>query len=155
MMTSYPVLAAWAFAAGALIPVMGSLNGRLARELGGAPAAAVVLFMVALVAMAGLFFVLRQSVPAAAQFSAAPGTLYLGGLIVAFYVISVTVLIPIFGVGNTILFAMTAQILMSAAMDHFGLFGAAIRPVSPMRLGGILLMLVGLFVAQISVTRVN
>jgi bacterial/archaeal transporter family-2 protein len=152
-MTSYPVLAAWAFAAGALIPVMASLNGRLARELGGAPAAAVVLFMVALLAMSALFFVLRQSVPAAAQFASAPGQLYLGGLVVAFYVISVTVLVPIFGVGNTILFAMTAQILMSAAMDHFGLFGAPLRPVSLMRLTGLALMLAGLFIAQISVAR--
>ena len=91
--------------------------------------------------------------PTLAQFGAAPGQLYLGGLIVAFYVISVTMLVPVFGVGNTILFAMTAQIVMSAAMDHFGLFGAAIRPVSLMRLSGLTLMLAGLFLAQVNVTK--
>ena len=152
-MTSYPALAAWAFAAGALIPVMGSLNGQLSRALGGAPAAATVLFTVARTAVMITFAILRQAVPSADQLASAPGQLYLGGLIVAFYVVSVTVLVPQFGVGNTILFAMTAQIFMSAAMDHFGLFGAAVRPVSLLRLSGLALMLAGLAIAQLSHTR--
>ena len=152
-MTSYPALAAWAFAAGALIPVMGSLNAGLSRSLGSAPAAAVVLFIVALAAMIATFFATSQAIPAAAQFTATPSHLFLGGLIVAFYVISVTMLVPIFGVGNTILFAMTAQIVMSAAMDHFGLFGAPIKPVSLTRLAGLVLMLAGLALAQLSVQR--
>ena len=152
-MSSYPVLAAWAFAAGALIPVMGALNAGLSRALGGAPIAAVVLFAVAFVASAATFLVSQHPVANAAQFSAAPPRLYLGGFIVAFYVLSVTVLVPKFGVGNTILFAMTAQILSSALMDHFGLLGAPVRPVSMMRLAGLGLMLAGLFLAQFSVSR--
>jgi bacterial/archaeal transporter family-2 protein len=152
-MTSYPALAAWAFAAGALIPVMGSLNAGLSRALGGALAAATVLFIVALTAVVLTFAVLRQPIPDAAQLPAARSHLYLGGLIVAFYVVSVTILVPKFGVGNTILFAMTAQILSSAAMDHFGLFGAPLRPVSLMRLTGLGLMMAGLFLAQLSVAR--
>jgi len=150
---SYLALAAWAFAAGALIPVMGSLNAGLSRSLGSAPAAATVLFVVALATMLTLFMATRQTVPSAAQFAATPSHLFLGGLIVAFYVISVTMLVPIFGVGNTILFAMTAQIVMSAAMDHFGLFGAPIKPVSITRLAGLILMLAGLALAQLSVQR--
>ena len=71
----------------------------------------------------------------------------------AFYVFSVTVLVPKFGVGNTILFAMTAQIVTSAVMDQFGLFGAPIRPVNVMRLAGLGLMLAGLFLAQFAVSR--
>ncbi len=150
---SYFALAAWAFAAGALIPVMGSLNAGLSRALGSAPAAAIVLFVVALASMIALFIATRQPIPTANQFALTPGRLFLGGLIVAFYVISVTVLVPIFGVGNTILFAMTAQIIMSAVMDHYGLFGAPVRPVSLTRLAGLVLMLAGLALAQLSVAR--
>ncbi len=150
---SYFALAAWAFAAGALIPVMGSLNAGLSRALGSAPAAAIVLFVVALTSMIALFIATRQPIPTASQFALTPGHLFLGGLIVAFYVISVTVLVPIFGVGNTILFAMTAQIIMSAVMDHYGLFGAPIKPVSLTRLAGLILMLVGLALAQLSISR--
>ena len=154
-MSSYPALAVWAFMAGALIPVMGSLNGGLSRSLGSAPLAAVILFVVALTATTTLALVLRQPIPGLTELTRASPALYLGGLIVAFYVLSVTVLIPVFGVGNTILFAMTAQIVVSAAMDHFGLFGAPIRTVGPTRLAGLALMLAGLFLAQISVTRGN
>ena len=150
---SYFALAAWAFAAGALIPVMGSLNAGLSRALGSAPAAATILFVVALTAMIALFFATRHPMPTVSQLALAPSHLFLGGLIIVFYVISVTVLIPIFGVGNTILFAMTAQIVMSAVMDHFGLFGAPIRPVSFTRLAGLILMLAGLALAQLSVAR--
>ncbi len=152
-MTSYLGLAAWAFAAGALIPVMGAMNAGLSRALGDAPLAALVLFAVAFCAVAAVCLVLRPTVPAADAFAAAPGRVYFGGLIVAFYVLSVTMLIPVFGVGNTILFAMIAQILMSAVMDTFGLFGAPVRPLSLMRTGGVLLMLVGLVVTQLSVSR--
>ena len=152
-MNSYVVLAGWAFAAGALIPVMGGLNAQLSRAVGGAPAAAAILFSVALAAAATLCVATRQPWPTGSQLALAPAPLYLGGLIVAFYVLSVTILVPVFGIGNTILFAMTAQIVMSAAMDHFGLFGAPIRAVSSVRIAGLALMLAGLFLAQIGVTR--
>ena len=152
-MMSYQALAAWAFMAGALIPVMGSLNGGLSRALGGAPIAAVVLFVVALVSVLLVAVITRQPIPAISQFALAPAQLYLGGLIVAFYVLSVTILIPVFGAGNTILFAMTAQIVVSAVMDHFGLFGAPVREASLLRLAGLALMLAGLFLAQLGVIR--
>jgi len=149
-MSSYFALAAWAFAAGALIPVMGTLNAGLARSLGSAPVAAVVLFAIALAGTTLVCLLARQSLPDAAAFAAPPRTVYLGGLIVAFYVVSVTLLIPMFGVGNTIMFAMTAQIVLSAVMDQIGLFGAPLRPVSVIRLIGIALMLAGLFLTQFS-----
>jgi bacterial/archaeal transporter family-2 protein len=152
-MNSYPALAAWAFAAGALIPVMGILNAGLGRVLGSAPLAGVVLFVVALAAAVLVTLVSRPTMPILADMSTAPIRLCFGGLIVAFYVLSVTILVPRFGVGNTILFAMTAQIFSSAAIDHFGLFGAQIRPVGVLRSAGLLLMIAGLFIAQLSVTR--
>jgi len=152
-MPYYIGLAAWAFAAGALIPVMGSLNAGLAKSLGGAPLAAVVLFAVAFAASVLTLVASGQSLPDAPAFTGAPRHFYLGGFIVAFYVLSVTILIPKFGVGNTILFAMTAQIILSAVMDQVGLFGAPVRPVNALRLLGIALMLCGLCLTQLSQTR--
>ena len=71
-----------------------------------------------------------------------------GGLIVAFYVVSATLVAPRFGVGNLILFAMVAQIVFSAAIDHYGLLGVPVRPVSVVRIGGLLLMTAGLVITQ-------
>ncbi|MFZ8458435.1 DMT family transporter, partial [Staphylococcus aureus] len=75
---------------------------------------------------------------------------FAGGLIVGFYVLSITVLAPAFGVGNAILFVMVAQIFTSAAIDHFALFGAALRPVSLLRALGLVVLLVGLAISQLA-----
>lgn len=39
---------------------------------------------------------------------------------------------------------MVGQLLSSQVIDHFGLLGALRRPVSMMRVGGVLVMLAGL-----------
>jgi bacterial/archaeal transporter family-2 protein len=73
-----------------------------------------------------------------------------GGAIVATYVISVTLLAPRFGVGNTIAFVMAAQLLTSALIDHLDLFGATIRPIDPWKASGLGVMLFGLALPQMS-----
>lgn len=78
----------------------------------------------------------------------APAHLFAGGFIVGFYILSITMLAPRFGVGNAILFVMVAQILRSAAIDHFALLGAVQRSLNLERTGGLLLMIIGLAVAQ-------
>jgi transporter family-2 protein len=55
------------------------------------------------------------------------------------------------GIGNFILCALCAQLVMAAAIDHYGLFGAPVKDISLQRLGGIVLVLVGLAVVQSSV----
>ena len=140
---------AWAALAGSGIPVMAALNGALGRTLGSAPAAVVVLFAVGLVASSAVV-VAGGNAGALARLPQAAPQLFAGGLIVAFYIFSVTTLAPRYGVGNVILFVMVAQIFTSAAIDHFGLFGATTRPVEWVRASGLLLMLVGLAIAQLA-----
>lgn len=63
-------------------------------------------------------------------------------------------LAPKFGVGNAILFVMTAQIFTSAAIDQFGWFGAVVRPATAVRFAGLSLILLGLVLSQIPALRV-
>ncbi len=144
-----PAWALWAAAAGAGIPVMVALNGALSRQLGSTPAAATVLFVVALVSAACTLAVSGDAARLK-TIAEAPLPLFAGGLIVCAYVLSVTHLAPRFGVANTILFVMVAQIVTSTAIDHFGLFGAGVKPLTNMRLFGIALLLVGLALTQLS-----
>ena len=74
---------------------------------------------------------------------------YAGGIIVGFYILSITFLAPRFGVGNAILFAVTAQLLTSAFIDHFALAGAALRPLTTMRAVGLFIVIAGVFITQI------
>ncbi len=71
-------------------------------------------------------------------------------MIVAFYVISATLLAPRIGVSNFIVFAVSSQILMSIAIDHFGWFGVQIRPADSIKLIGAGLLISGLVITQFS-----
>lgn len=142
--------AAWAAAAGALIPFMAILNGRLGRALGEPLFAPVLLFAVGFVTALIVSLILTGQVLDLRQAMHARLIDFAGGAIVAGYVISVTLLAPRFGIGNAILFVMTAQIFTSALIDHFGLLGATVRPVTPSRIAGLAIMLAGLALTQLA-----
>lgn len=132
--------------AGIGIPVLAALNAALGTRLGSPVAAAAILFVVALFAT---LLVLALDRPAAvAGVATAPRHLLLAGLLVAFYVLSITYVAPRFGLGNAILFVILGQLLSAAVIDHFGLFGARIAPFSLTRAAGLGLVAAGVFVTQ-------
>ncbi len=142
--------ASWAFAAGALIPLMAILNARLALSTGGQVQATIMLFATGLIAVLLLAAIMRVRLPDLQALFRIPPHQYAGGLIVAFYVLSITFLAPRFGVGNAILFAVTAQLFSSALIDHFAFAGAALRPLTPMRGVGLLTVVAGVVITQVS-----
>jgi transporter family-2 protein len=142
--------AVWAFGAGALIPLMAILNAGLARAAGGIIQATVLLFATGLIASLVLAAITRADIPAIRTLGQIAPTQYLGGLIVGFYVLSITFIAPRFGVGNAILFAVTAQLLTSALIDHFALAGATLRPLTMRRAMGLLIVVAGVVITQVS-----
>ncbi|WP_158930043.1 DMT family transporter [Acidisphaera sp. S103] len=147
--------AAWAFLAGASIPVMAILNARAARILGGAVSATILLLIVGLVTAVALTPIFRSPVPKIGLLASMPVPLYMGGVIVALYIMSVTALAPRFGVANTVLFVVCAQIAAAAVIDAWGLFGAAVRPVTLMRAGGISIAILGVVLSQLGSSSVG
>ncbi len=133
------------FMTGVGIPIMAALNSALGARI-GAPGAATVLFVVA--------FVLTLTVTsftggvAMPKLSASPAHLFLGGLFVAFYVLSITMLAPKMGVATAVLFVLLGQLCSAAVIDHFGLFGALRTQITPTRCLGLALMAVGIMLAK-------
>ncbi len=138
----------WAFASGVLIPVMASLNGGLARGIGGPQWASVILFAVGFAATLTTALVARVPPPTLANLAAANPAQYIGGLVMAFYILSITYLGPRLGLARAIMLVVVAQIFTSAAIDHFGWLGGAVRRITPVKLAGIFVMLTGLAMAQ-------
>ena len=137
-----------AFVAGALIPVQAAANAALSKSLQGNVAfAALTLFVVAGTASAGDALLAGRQLPTAAALRAAPWWSYLGGVIVAFYVFTITFLAPRLGVGTAISLIVTGQIVAALTIDHFGLFRSLTFPLTPARLVGAVLMAVGVFLA--------
>jgi bacterial/archaeal transporter family-2 protein len=141
--------ALWAFAAGALIPLMAILNAGLARATGGPIPATVLMLAAGLLALLLLAAFTATHIPNAQTLLRIAPFQYAGGLIVVFYILSITFIAPRLGVGNAILFAVTAQLFTSALVDHFALAGASLRPVTVMRLLGLLVVIAGVVLTQI------
>jgi transporter family-2 protein len=129
------------------IPILAALNSGLGIRLGSPMAASVLLF-----GLAGLIaLTLSVLTGTAGHIRLSPGIpplYYLGGVFIAFYVISVTFIAPRFGVGNAIFFVLVGQLASAAVIDHFGLFGAMRFPVDMRRAAGIALMVAGVWLAR-------
>ncbi|MFL4471984.1 DMT family transporter [Tateyamaria armeniaca] len=132
--------------AGIGIPVLAALNAALGTRLGNPAAAAVVLFMIALLTATVVFAL--TGAHGMDRVAAAPKHLFLAGALIAFYVLSITFIAPHFGIGNAVFFVLIGQLISAAAIDHFGLFGAQAMALSPARMGGIALMAAGVWLTQ-------
>ncbi len=135
-------------AAGLGIPILAALNARLGTLIGSPSAAALILFTVALLATAAATLVTGPQ--ALAKALSQPPHLFLAGLLVAFYVLSITYVAPTFGVGNAVFFVLLGQLVSAAIIDHFGLFGARPAELSLTRLAGIAVMAVGVTLTQLA-----
>lgn len=132
--------------AGIGIPVLAAMNAALGRMIGSPAAAATVLFVVAFVAC--LLVAMITGPHQWARLATAPRHLFIAGLLVGFYVLSITYIAPHFGLGNAVFFVLLGQLISAAAIDHFGLFGAQVSPLGLTRAGGIGLMAVGVWLTQ-------
>jgi bacterial/archaeal transporter family-2 protein len=133
--------------AGVGIPIFAALNAQLGARL-GSPALAALVFVV--VAFSSIFLyraVLGSSVPVSTLLHQ-PAYLFGGGVLFAFYILSITSIAPRFGVGNAVFFVLLGQILSAGVIDHFGLFGAAKVQISAVRGAGMAMMAGGLFLIQ-------
>lgn len=133
-------------ATGIGIPVMAALSATLGAKYGSPAFAASVLFLVALTIAVAVLFAVDGGLKPFPK-TPLPFYFYLGGVFVAFYVLSVTWVAPQFGVGNAVAFVLLGQIISMAAIDQFGLLGAPIRAITLQRLIGLVLMSVGVLLA--------
>ncbi len=134
--------------AGIGIPILAALNAALGARIGSPAVAATVLFAVAFGATA--IVMLATGPQAMTKIVSAPKHLLLAGLLVAFYVLSMTHVAPHFGVGNAVFFVLLGQLVSAAAIDHFGLFGAQLSPLNWVRITGISVMAAGVWITQLA-----
>jgi bacterial/archaeal transporter family-2 protein len=133
-------------ATGIGIPIMAALSATLGTQYGSPAFAASVLFLVALSISVAFLFAVEGGLKPMPRTSL-PFYFYLGGVFVAFYVLSVTWVAPRFGVGNAVAFVLLGQLISMAAIDQFGLLGAPTRTITLERFAGLILMSVGVFLA--------
>ena len=130
--------------AGIGIPIMASLNSGLGVKLQSPVLATTILFAVGLL-IALSVLLLTEGVPQNPQFTSIPWYFFCGGVFVISYVLSVTWIIPKFGIANAISFVLLGQLISMTAIDHFGFFGVSQYSITSQRLLGLLFMSIGVF----------
>lgn len=132
--------------AGVGIPILAAMNAAMGKMLGAPAAAAAVLFVVAFSCAVAVAVI--TGLPSLARIVAVPRHLLLAGVLIAFYLLSITYIAPHFGIGNAVFFVLLGQLISAAAIDHYGLFGAQVSPIGLARAAGIALMAMGVWLTQ-------
>ncbi|MBS1689753.1 MAG: DMT family transporter [Bacteroidetes bacterium] len=133
---------------GALIPIQAATNTVFSKAIGNTFVTGLTVFAMGLLSMAIVMLVTKTPLPTVNKLSAAPVYSYLGGLIIAVYVVVITIITPKIGVGSAIGLIVTGQILCAVLIDHFGLFHVAVRPADIKRIAGVLMMIGGIYLVM-------
>ena len=129
-----------ALLAGAMMPTQAAANHKMAAFVDSPVLAAFISFVVGTLAL--FFYLLVSGVPLAnlSGVKDAPAIAWIGGLLGAFFVAAAVTLVPKLGVAMTFSLMISGQMIVTLIIDHFGLLGIEVKPVSWPRIAGILLI---------------
>lgn len=132
-----------AFLCGAVFPTQAGLNGKMARLVGNPVLAALLSFATGLVGLTLYALIARIPLNQFMQFKQAPWYVWFAGLLGAFYISTVIILMPRLGVALTFGLVVAGQMTVSLLLDHFGLLDAPVREISLGRIIGVILLILG------------
>jgi len=127
--------------AGGLIAMQAPINAGLGKATGSLPAA-LVSFVVGTVALATIVVLSGKAGGLSSTFDVSWYYL-LGGLLGAVYVANALIAVSAIGAGGVAAATITGQLTASVAIDRFGWFGLEEVALTPGRLLGVVLLLVG------------
>jgi bacterial/archaeal transporter family-2 protein len=127
---------------GMALTVQVGMNATMARTIGTPLWAAVFNFAIGLVALIAIAL-LAGARTTPGTLGQVPAWAWMGGLLGALYVASVTVLGPRLGGMALVALVITGQLVAALVVDRYGVLGYPQIPVTPTRLFGAVLLLAG------------
>jgi transporter family-2 protein len=139
------------FLAGAVITIQAAINARLGQTLGNGMHAVLVSFGIGTVGALAYCLAAGGSVASADVLRGGPWWVWTGGLLGVFFVWSTIFAVPRIGVSVMFPLVVAGQMAAAIVLEHFGLLGSPTQSVSWARVGGALLVVLGVVV--LGVTR--
>jgi transporter family-2 protein len=139
--------------AGVTVPLQAGVNSALGRALGYQPWAVLVSLLVSLAVTVPALLVVREPLPTLAAAAGAPGWSWLGGTLGAAFLTAGLLLAPRLGAAGFLTAVVAGQMAASVLLDHYGLAGFPVRPVTLARIGGVALVFAGVLVIQLGARR--
>ena len=130
---------------GAILPVQAVLNTKLGKQTGGPLISSMLSFLVGLICLFIInLFANYTALSNMKLLSVSPWYIWMGGLLGAIYVSCIIFVNQQQGVALTFALVVAGQIFISLLIDHFGLLGSIVRPVSIPKIIGAILIIAGL-----------
>ncbi|MBN8969062.1 MAG: DMT family transporter [Rhizobiales bacterium] len=142
-------LAAFAIVAGASIVFQAAVNADLRFALNSASWAALISYVGGAIAMVVFVAVSGSSWLTGADLAKTSWLSWFGGLFGAVYVVAAILLLPRLGAATLLALFVTGQMVMSVALDHYGILGVPQHSVDLSRLAGCALLVLGVVLIRI------
>ncbi len=133
------------------LSVQTGINTSLRTALGSPLHATVVNFVVGTVlvlAAAAIAALAGSRPPSLATLGRTPWWMFTGGLIGGVYVLGMIVLAPKLGVATLMALVIAGQLLAALVLDHYGWLGFPVQVVTPTRVVGALLLVLGVILVR-------
>jgi bacterial/archaeal transporter family-2 protein len=128
---------------GALQTCGAAMNGQLNKSLVNPFLASAVSFLIITFFFAALFFAMPHPLPATHNLREMPWWAVFGGLIGAVQVFAGLSFVHMVGTGNFMALTVSAALIASLVIDHFGWFRMDVQPVNLTKLAGAVLLVGG------------
>ena len=138
----------FALVAGAANPFQSGTNAALKTQLTQPLWATLWVYATGLLGVLLVQAIVRQPLPSGSQASSAPWWAWTGGLISILATFAGLMLAQKLGSGIFTGISITASIVVSIAVDHFGLLGVKQHSASPLRITGGALMVLGIWMVS-------
>ncbi len=142
-------LAAFAIVAGASIVFQAAVNADLRFALNSASWAALISYVGGALAMVVFVAVSGSPWLTSADLARTSWLSWFGGLFGAVYVVAAILLLPRLGAATLLALFVTGQMVMSVALDHYGILGVPQHSVDLPRLLGCALLVLGVVLIRI------
>ena len=138
----------FAVAAGAGVAAQAVINGRLRFILGAPVWAATTQFVVGLIVLVIFAALSRTAIPAGVDMARAPWWMWTGGIFGATFILMAVVATPALGAALMLASSIVGQLAAALVIDHYGLFGATVIPVTPTRILGVACLALGVILIR-------
>jgi transporter family-2 protein len=136
--------------AGAVVPFQSAINANLGRGLGHPLWATLASLLVSILVLLPIMLAMRVPLPSVAFISKAPLWMWAGGAFGVCFISLALVLLPKLGASGFMALALAGQVVASLVLDHFGWFGLVQRQVSLPRVLGVVMLIGGVVLIQLS-----
>ncbi len=138
----------FAAAAGGALAVQVAMNTELGTWLGAPAAATLVSFVVGALGLMLYMVVARDQWPTVRALAGVPWWALCGGFLGAAYVMSTVILTPRLGPALMLSAVVAGQMIVALLLEHFGALNIPRQPVTPARVAGVVLIVVGVLVLR-------